>query len=95
MDVKTTFLNVYLKQNVFMTHPEGFFVKRQEHKVCKHVNSLYGIKQTPRSWYAKIDSFFLQHGFMRRKSDPNFYTKFDEKGNIVLIGLYVDDLIIT
>ena len=40
----------------------------------------------------KIDSFFLQQGFMRRKSDPNMYTKFDEKGHVVLISLYVDDL---
>jgi hypothetical protein len=32
---------------------------------------------------------------MRSKSDPNLYTKFDEKGYIVLISLYVDDLIIT
>jgi hypothetical protein len=32
---------------------------------------------------------------MRSKSDPNLYTKFDEKGYVVLISLYVDDLIIT
>ena len=32
---------------------------------------------------------------MRRKSDPNLYTKIDEKGYILLISLYVDDLIIT
>jgi hypothetical protein len=32
---------------------------------------------------------------MRRRSDPNLYTKFDEKGRVVLISLYVDDLIIT
>jgi hypothetical protein len=53
------------------------------------------MKHAPRSWYEKIDSFFLQQGFMRRKSDPNMYTKFDEKGHVVLISLYVDDLIIT
>jgi hypothetical protein len=49
----------------------------------------------PRSWYEKIDSFFLQQGFMRSKSDPNLYTKFDEQGYIVLISLHVYDLIIT
>jgi hypothetical protein len=31
---------------------------------------------------------------MRRKSDPNLYTKFDEKGHVVLISLYVYDLTI-
>jgi hypothetical protein len=66
----------------------------KEHLVCKLKKALYGLNQTPRSWYEKIDSFFLQHGFMRSKSDPNLYTKFDEQGHIVLIFLYVDDLII-
>ena len=43
----------------------------------------------------KIDSFFYERGFVRRKSDPNLYIKRDEYGNIGLISLYVDDLIIT
>jgi hypothetical protein len=62
--------------------------------VCKLKKALYGLKQAPRSWYEKIDSFSLQQCFMRSKSDPNMYTKFDEEGYIVLISLYVDDLVI-
>jgi hypothetical protein len=88
-------LNGELKEEVYLTQPEGFVEKGQEHLVCKLKKALYGLKQTPRSWYEKIDSFFLQQGFMRSKSDPNLYTKFDERGYIVLIYLYVDDLIIT
>jgi hypothetical protein len=88
-------LNGELKEEVYLTKPEGFVEKGQEHLVCKLKKALYGLKQAPRSWYEKIDSFFLQQGFMRRKSDPNLYTKFDEQGYIVLISLYVDDLIIT
>jgi hypothetical protein len=63
--------------------------------VCKLNKALYGLKQPPRTWYEKINSFFLQEDFMRSKSDPNLYTKFDEQGYIILISLYVDDLIIT
>jgi hypothetical protein len=88
-------LNGELKEEVYLTQPEGFVEQGQEHLVCKLKKALYGLKQTPRSWYEKIDSFFLQQGFMRSKSDPNLYTKFDEQGYIVLIFLYVDDLIIT
>ena len=44
-DIKTTFLNGDLKENVFMSQPEGFAMKGQEHKVCKLVKSLYGLKQ--------------------------------------------------
>src|ERR1700722_9218271 len=88
LDVKSAFLNGELKEEVYLTQPEGFVVKGQEHLVCKLKKALYGLKQTPRSWYEKIDSFFLHQGSMRSKSDPNRYTKFDEQGYIVLISLY-------
>eukprot|EP00253_Pinus_taeda_P016267 PITA_16267 len=41
MDVKIAFLNGDLKENVFMSHPEGFVVKGHEHKVCKPLKSLF------------------------------------------------------
>ena len=88
LDVKSTFLNGELKEEVYLTQPEGLVEHGQEHLVCKLKKALYGMKQAPRSWYEKIDSFFLQQGFMRSKSDPNLYTKFDEHGYIVLISLY-------
>ena len=54
MDVKTSFLNGDLKENVFMSQPEGFVVKGKEQKVCKLVKSLYGLKQAPHAWYEKL-----------------------------------------
>jgi hypothetical protein len=78
------------KEEVYLTQPEGFVKSGQEHLVCKLKKELYVLKQLPRSWYEKIDYFFLQQGFMRSKSDPNIYSKFDEKGHVVLISLYVD-----
>jgi ABC-type Na+ transport system ATPase subunit NatA len=47
MDVKTTFLNVELEEEIYMTQPDGFVVKGQKDKVCKLVKSLYGLKQAP------------------------------------------------
>jgi hypothetical protein len=57
--------------------------------------ALYGLKQAPRSWYEKIDNFFFQQGYIKSKNDPNLYIKNDEHGQVILISLYVDDLIIT
>jgi hypothetical protein len=45
MDVKPTFLNGYLKEDVYMFQLEGFVLKGKENKVCKLVKALYGLKQ--------------------------------------------------
>lgn len=84
LDVKSAFLNGDLKEEIYLVQREGFVKK-----------TLYGLKQTPRSWYEEIDSFFVQHGFRRSLNDPNMYTKFNKQRQIILISLYVDDMIIT
>ena len=48
MDVKTTFLNGELNDEIYMEQPEGFIVPGQEKKVCRLVKSLYGLKQAPK-----------------------------------------------
>ena len=44
MDVKTTFLNGELDEEIYMDQPIGFVTKGQEHKVCKLKRSIYGLK---------------------------------------------------
>ena len=44
MDVKTTFLNGDLDEEIYMEQPEGFIVPGQEKKVFRLVESLYGLK---------------------------------------------------
>jgi hypothetical protein len=63
MDVKSAFLNGDLKEDIFMTQPQGFEAKGQEHKVCKLVKALYGLKQAPRGWYEKMDEYLRMVGF--------------------------------
>ena len=69
--------------------------KGQEHHVCRLKKAIYGLKQAPRSWYIKIDTFFKQLGLLKSKKDSSLYIKEDEEGNVCLISLYVDELIIT
>ena len=44
MDVKRTFLNGDLAEEIYMEQPEGFVIYGQENKVCKLDKSLYGLK---------------------------------------------------
>ena len=48
MDVKTTFLNDNLEEEIYMLQPKGCITPGQENKVCKLHKSLYGLKQTPK-----------------------------------------------
>jgi hypothetical protein len=45
MDVKTTFLNRNLEENVYMAQPKGFVVKEKERIGCRLKKSIYGLKQ--------------------------------------------------
>jgi hypothetical protein len=53
MDVKTTFQNGDMEEEIYMKEPEGFVVKGKKELVCKLKTSLYGLKQSPRMWYEK------------------------------------------
>ncbi|GJV44213.1 zinc finger, CCHC-type containing protein, partial [Tanacetum coccineum] len=94
MDVKTIFLNGDLEEEVYMKHPEGFVMSGNEHKVCKLVKSLYGLKQVPKQWHQKFDEVVLSSGFLLNQSDKCVYSKFDSSDRGIIISLYVDDMLI-
>ena len=74
LDVKTVFLHGELEKEIYMDQPEGFIVLGKENFVCKLKKSLYELKQSPRQWYKRFDSFMLSHGFKRSKYDRAVYT---------------------
>ena len=94
MDVKTAFLYGDLEEEVYVQQPERSVVKGQEKKVCKLIKSLYGLKQAPKQWHQKFDDIVLSFGFVVNEADKCVYNKFDDKGNGVIICLYVDDMLI-
>ena len=69
MDVKTKFLHEDLEEEIYMKKPEDFSVKGKKELVCSLKNSLYGLKQSPRMWYQKFDTYIRGLGFTRRKED--------------------------
>ena len=57
MDVKTTFLNGFLQEEVYIKKHEGFELHERESHVCRLKKALYGLKQTMRAWYKRIDAY--------------------------------------
>jgi hypothetical protein len=93
MDVKTTFLNGDVLENVYMAQPKGFAMKRKEHIGCHMNKSIYGLKQASRQWYLKFDETIRNFGFKENEEDNCIYTKFRNRKFIFLI-LYVDDILV-
>ena len=56
LDVKSAFLNGDLAEVVFVKQPPGFVQAGQEQKVLRLRKALYGLRQAPRAWNAKLDA---------------------------------------
>ena len=93
MDVKTTFLNSELNEEIYMDLLEGFVVPEQENKVCRLVKSLYGLKQAPKQQHKKFDKVIKSNGFLINDYDKCVYLKVFNDACVILY-LYVDDILI-
>ncbi|GJR54115.1 retrovirus-related pol polyprotein from transposon TNT 1-94 [Tanacetum coccineum] len=92
MDVKTTFLNGELKEEVYVCQPEGFVDPDHPTHVYRLKKALYGLKQAPRAWYDTLSWFLLDNKFSKGAVDPTLFTQKTGK-HILLVQIYVDDII--
>ncbi|GJU08180.1 retrovirus-related pol polyprotein from transposon TNT 1-94 [Tanacetum coccineum] len=92
MDVKTDFLNGKLKEEVYISKPEGFVDQNNPSHVYKLKKALYGLKQVPRAWYDMLSSFLISQQFSKGAVDLTLFTR--HAGNdLLLVQIYVDDII--
>ena len=94
LDVKNTFLNGDLEDEVYMEIPLGFETSNVN-KVCKLRKSLYGLKQSPRAWFDRFTKAVKKHGYSQGQADHTLFTKFSRNGKIAILIVYVDDIIVT
>ncbi|GJX80046.1 retrovirus-related pol polyprotein from transposon TNT 1-94, partial [Tanacetum coccineum] len=92
MDAKTTFLNGELKEEVYVSQPEGFVDPDHPTHVYRLKKALYGLKQAPRAWYDTLSRFLLDNKFSKGAVDPTLFTRKTGK-HILLVQIYVDDII--
>lgn len=94
MDVKSAFLNGDLAEEVYVAQPPGYITAVKEQQVLRLRKALYGLRQAPRAWYAKLDESMSMLGFTRSPLEHAVYRR-GNAHSFLLVGVYVDDLIIT
>lgn len=94
MDVKSAFLNGELDEEVYVSQPQGFVDDKHPQRVLRLNRALYGLRQAPRAWNAKLDASLHELGFKRSQTEHAMYTR-GEGDDRLIVGVYVDDLIIT
>ena len=65
MDVKTAFLNGFLKEELYMMQPEGFLNPKGANKLCKLQRSIYGLVQASQSWNIHFDELIKAYSFIQ------------------------------
>lgn len=91
-DVRTAFLNGDLPedQTVWLAQPPGY-ESGGPNMVCRLKKSLYGLRQAPRAWHAKLKSELQAMGFTPTKADASLFTRLEPDGTTTLIVVWVDD----
>lgn len=92
MDVKTSFLNGELREEVYVSQPDGFVDPERPNHVYRLKKALYGLKQVPRAWYDKLSAFLLANKFSKGSVDPTLFTK-TYGVDLLIVQIYVDDII--
>jgi hypothetical protein len=93
MDIKTTFLNRKLEEDICIDQPDRFVAKGHEGKVCKLLKSLYGLNQASKQWHEKFEKTLISASFVVNKADKCVYYRYGG-GEGVILCLYMDDILI-
>jgi hypothetical protein len=92
MDVKCAFLNGVIQEEVYVKQPLGFENSKYPHRVYKFSETLYGLKQASRAWYAMLKTILLEHGYVMESVDKTLFTV-KHGTDFLLVQIYVDHII--
>ena len=91
MDVKTAFLNGFLKEELYMMQQEGFVNPKGDNKICKLERSIYGLVQVSRSWNKRFDSVIKAFGFIHTFGEACIYKKASRSSVAFMISICIVD----
>jgi hypothetical protein len=77
---------------VYVRQPPGFESPKYPDRVYKLSKALYGLKQAPQTWYTRLKTFLLEHGYVMGSVDKTLFT-LNHGTDFLLVQIYVDDII--
>ena len=92
LDIKTAFLNGEIEEDIFLQQPPGFKEGPGNH-ACHLRRALYGLRQAPRQWHARLKEELEVCGFCESAADPGLFIHQGKTGTVYLL-VYVDDILI-
>jgi hypothetical protein len=92
MYMKSAFLNGVIQEEVFIRQPLGFENPKYPNRVYRLSKALYMLKQVLQSWYARLKTFLLEHGYVMRSVYKTLFTLKYGK-DFLHAQIYVDDII--
>lgn len=93
MDMKMTFLNNDITEEVYVQRPPSFVDDNNKKNAFRLRKALYGLHHAPRAWNTKLDASLFSLGFTRSKLGHVVYTRGGTQ-SFLLMGVYVDHFII-
>ena len=63
LDVSNAFLYGDIIEQVFMEQPPGYVAQGETSQVCLLRRAIYGLKQSPRTWFVKFSGLLIAYGF--------------------------------
>jgi hypothetical protein len=92
IDVNNAFLNGVIQEEVYVRKPPCFENPKYPYIVYKLLKALYGFKQAPQAWYARLKMFLLEHGYVMGSVDKSLFT-LNHGTDFLLVQIYGDDII--
>lgn len=92
MDVTTAYLQSDLNEEIHVQPPWNS--KENTGMVWRLKKAIYGLKQSGRCWNEKLHDVLTTLGLTQSKSDPCIYSLKNKTGQILIVAVYVDDLLI-
>ncbi|GKF23275.1 retrovirus-related pol polyprotein from transposon TNT 1-94, partial [Tanacetum coccineum] len=92
MDMKTMFLNGNMREEVYVSQPDGFVDPNNPNYVYKLKKALYRLKQAQHAWYEMLSSFLISQDFSKGLVDPTLFIRKEGK-ELLLVQIYIDDII--